>query len=98
MELIRREDAELLRENIALKQELRKAMSRAQSAEATAAEYRKLAKSYRRRNIARYAMGKAKREKRNDLFNDIMLALPCAGLLFILMALINIIFKAVWMS
>jgi hypothetical protein len=98
MELIRKEDKELLRENLALKQELRKAMSRAQSAEATAAEYRRLAKSYRRRNIARYAMGKAEREKRNDLFSDIIFALRCAALLFLLLALINIIFKAVWMA
>ena len=94
--IITEQDANLLRENLALKQEIKRLKNRAETAEATATEYRRLAKSYRRRNIARYATGKARREQRNDIFNDIMLAIPCGGLLWLLCAVISVIFKAIW--
>ena len=93
--IITEQDANLLRENIALKQELRRLQGRVSSAEATAAAYRKVAKSYRRRNMERYDRGIERREQRRDIATDIALAIACGGLLWLLCAAIAIIFKAI---
>ena len=98
MEVIRKADVDIVRENLALKQELRRTQAQLDQAEATAAEYKRLAKSYRRRNIARYGRQIDRREQRLDILTDIMLAIPCAGLMWLMIAAIGLVFKAVALS
>ena len=92
---ITRQDAKLVQENIALKQEIRRMQSRLDQAEAAAMEYKRVAKSYRRRQMERYDKGIERREQRRDLATDILMGITFGGLLWLLCAVISVIFKSI---
>ena len=82
-----------MRENLALKQELRRMQSRLDQAEATANEYRRVAKSYRRRQMERYDRQTDRREARRDIATDIGLAIAFGGLLWLLCIVVCVAYK-----
>lgn len=80
--MITRTDAALVRENLALKQELRRTQAELDQVRAYAAENKRLAKSYRRRNLERYAGQVDRRERRREMMTEIMLALGAGAVLW----------------